>query len=82
MVGIAEKLHVNLEKGLNPLDLDERVNVFGSNSKAPPTRTPFCTLFFGCLEDFMLRLLLVCAVVSIGFDMGFASNSELKTGMF
>jgi Ca2+ transporting ATPase len=34
----------------------------------------------GAMEDFMLRLLLVCAVISVAFDMGFAAdNSERKT---
>lgn len=32
------------------------------------------------LEDFMLRLLLVCAVIAIAFDLGFAvDNEERKT---
>ena len=43
-------------------------------------RTPFCTLFLGALDDFMLKLLLVCAVVSISFDLGFAHSDERKTG--
>ncbi len=35
----------------------------------------------GALQDFMLRLLLVCAVISIVFDMAFAEdNSHRKTG--
>ena len=37
-------------------------------------------LFFGALEDFMLRLLLVCACVSIGIDLGFADPDELSHG--
>jgi magnesium-transporting ATPase (P-type) len=54
--------------------------VFGSNYRDPPKRNSFCTLFFGALEDFMLRLLLVCAVISIAFDLGFAAdNNERKT---
>jgi magnesium-transporting ATPase (P-type) len=33
-------------------------------------------LFFGALEDFMLRLLLVCACISISIDLGFAEAHE------
>jgi magnesium-transporting ATPase (P-type) len=33
-------------------------------------------LFLGALEDFMLRLLLVCACISIAIDMGFAEEDE------
>jgi hypothetical protein len=43
-------------------------------------RTPFCILFFGALDDFMLKLLLACAVISISFDMGFAEHHELSHG--
>lgn len=78
---MAEKLHVSLDRGLTPVDLDERERVFGTNKKDPVKRTPFCTLFFGALEDFMLRLLLVCAVISIAFDMGFAEAGDLSHGM-
>ncbi|MFS8159919.1 MAG: cation-transporting P-type ATPase [Candidatus Roizmanbacteria bacterium] len=82
MHGLAESLHTNLEKGLIPaVDFDDRKIAFGTNFKEPTKRTPFCRLFMGALEDFMLRLLLVCAVVSIVFDMAFAeSNSERTTG--
>ena len=30
----------------------------------------------GALEDFMLRILLVCAVISISFDLGFSQNND------
>jgi len=39
-------------------------------------RTPFCKLFFGALDDFMLKLLIVCACVSIGIEVGFASPAD------
>jgi magnesium-transporting ATPase (P-type) len=73
---------VNLDVGLLPLDLQQREDAFGTNKADPPSRTPFCELFMGVLEDFMLRLLLVCAVISIGFDEGFAKDShERLTGI-
>ena len=72
MKGLAEKLHTDLDRGLTPVDFEERQGHFGSNYKAPPKRTPFCRLFMGALEDFMLRLLLVCACISMVFDEAFA----------
>ena len=39
-------------------------------------RTPFCRLFIGALDDFMLRLLLVCATISITVDVAFAEPHE------
>jgi hypothetical protein len=32
------------------------------------------------IDDFMLKLLLVCAVVDIGFGLGFAEPDERSTG--
>lgn len=39
-------------------------------------RTPFCTLLMSALDDFMLKLLVVCAMFSIGIDMGFAKPED------
>ena len=78
--GLAEKLRSSIDTGLIPVDFTEREEQFGSNYKPPMARTPFIRLFIGALDDFMLKLLLVCAVVSICFDMGFAKKSELTTG--
>jgi hypothetical protein len=50
--------------------------VFGTNHKDPPGRTPFITLLLEALDDFMLKLLLVCACISIAVDMGFAHDNE------
>ena len=74
--GLAEKLHCDLNTGLNPSDFAEREERYGSNYKAPQKRTPFYKLFLGALDDFMLKLLLVCAVISISIDMGFAQEYE------
>jgi Ca2+ transporting ATPase len=65
---------------LTPVDFKEREEHFGSNYKEPQKRTPFCRLFMGAMEDFMLRLLLVCAVISISIDMGFADEHDRSHG--
>ncbi len=80
MTEIADKIGCDLEIGLKGDDLDERERFYGSNRRDPLARTPFCKFFMGALDDFMLKLLLVCAVISISFDMGFADNEERKTG--
>ena len=80
LAGLQEKLRTNIQRGLTSIDLKEREEHFGSNYKEPQKRTPFCRLFLGALEDFMLRLLLVCAVISISIDMGFASKSDRSHG--
>ena len=69
-------LKTNFETGLTPVDFKEREDHFGSNYKPPPKRTPFCRLFIGALDDFMLKLLLACACISICVDVGFADDHE------
>lgn len=61
-------------------DFREREEKFGSNYKAPAKRTPFYKFFFGALEDFMLRVLLVCAAISISIEVGFADEHERGHG--
>jgi len=53
-----------------------REEVFGSNYKAPLTVTPFCELLAGALDDMMLKILLVCAVVSIVVDTATAAPED------
>jgi magnesium-transporting ATPase (P-type) len=80
MDGLLSKLKTNIESGLTSNDLDMRVSHFGTNKKDPPIRTPFCTFFLKALDDFMLKLLLVCATVNVGFEVGFADDDHRSTG--
>jgi magnesium-transporting ATPase (P-type) len=72
--GLCSKLKSDPVRGLNPTDFDERDARYGSNFKAPPVRTPFCELFMGALDDFMLKILMICAVLSITIEMIFAAE--------
>ncbi len=38
--------------------------------------TPYWRLFLGALDDFMLRFLLVCAVIELSIEVGFADEHE------
>jgi hypothetical protein len=78
--GLLKSLRTNLEKGLTPHDLEDRVRHFGTNKKDPPERTPYWKFFIKAIDDFMLKLLLVCAVVDIGFGVGFASPENRSHG--
>lgn len=57
-------------------DFDKRLSHFGTNRKEPPERTPFLVFFIKAIDDFMLKLLLVCAVVDIGFGIGFSPPED------
>jgi magnesium-transporting ATPase (P-type) len=74
--GLLESLDVTLEKGISLESIADRTEVFGTNHKDPPGRTPFLTLLLDALDDFMLKLLLVCACISIAVDMGFAAEKD------
>ena len=63
------------------MDLDKREEHFGTNRKKPNTVTPFYKLFFGALDDFMLKLLLVCAVVDLAIETGFSTPQNRNTCM-
>ena len=73
---LMNSLKVDMQFGIKSSDLDQRDFVFGSNYKAPLERTPFCQLLLAALDDFMLKILIVCAFFSIGVDMGFATPEE------
>lgn len=80
MQGIAKTLKTDLQKGVSPHDLAKREEHFGTNRKAPIKITPFYKLFFGAMDDFMLKLLLVCAVVSISIEVAFADAADRSHG--
>ena len=63
-----------------PTDFDQRLAHFGTNRKEPPLRTPYWKFFVKAIDDFMLKLLLVCACVDIGFEVGFSTPDERATG--
>jgi magnesium-transporting ATPase (P-type) len=73
-------LKTNLETGLTLTDIEKRIEQFGSNRKEPPERTPYLEFFIKAIDDFMLKLLLVCACVNIGFEVGFAKEADRKVG--
>ena len=71
---LCDSLDVNPETGINSNSLDIRTTIFGTHHKDLPERTPFLTLVLEALDDFMLKLLLVCATVIIPVEVGFAHD--------
>ena len=76
---LCESLDVNPETDIKSMTTDIRTSVFGTHHKDPPQRTPFLTLVLEALDDFMLKLLLVCATVIIPVEVGFADEHERGT---
>ncbi|CAF1227601.1 unnamed protein product, partial [Didymodactylos carnosus] len=71
MKGLLEKLKVDGQKGLqsdNKQDLEKRRQIFGKNEIPPEPMRSFLYLCCQALLDKKLIILLICAVVSIGFS--------------
>jgi hypothetical protein len=77
---LATLLKVDLDKGLTPADLPSRTAHFGDNMRPPLVCKSFFTILKEALDDFMLKVLLVCAVFSITFDMILADEHERSHG--
>lgn len=72
--GLASKLFSHPNDGIVPNDLEERDQAFGSNAKDPPKRTGFCKLMLMALDDFMLKVLIVAAIISLIVSMIFEED--------
>jgi len=65
---LMEALDTNLDNGISVSTLDARNKCFDTNEKEPPQRTPFYELLYQALDDIMLKILMVCAIVSMSVD--------------
>ena len=63
--GLCEKLKTSIKGGIDVITLQDREDDFGSNRKDPPKISGFWYLFFSAMNDFMLKILIVAAVISI-----------------
>jgi len=68
MSTLLDALDVNPDQGVYTTSLTGREAHFGTHYKEPPTRTPFLKLLIDALDDIMLKILMVCAVVSMLVD--------------
>lgn len=73
-------MKTDVDQGVTPIDLEQRAQQFGSNKKEATKITPFYKLFLGALEDFMERLLLVCAAISVTIQLIFSDDTQRRTG--
>jgi hypothetical protein len=77
--GLLDALQIeDFNKGISTTSLEIRERVYGTNHKDPPGRTGFCNMVLDALDDFMLKLLIVCAIVSIIVEIGFNVHNPAK----
>ncbi|KAJ0699149.1 putative P-type Ca(2+) transporter [Helianthus annuus] len=77
--GLAKTLHTHLDNGINGQDLDERKTVFGTNSHEKPPLKGLLYFVAKALKDVTILVLLVCAVLSLGFGI---KEDGIKDGWY
>ena len=80
MENILSLLKTDAEKGLTCHDLEDRTEAFGNNYREPLKVKSFFLILKEAMDDFMIKVLLVCAVCSIVFDMLLADPHEREHG--
>lgn len=71
-------LKTSVEMGISSNSLQGRNRVFGTHKKEPPERTGFCTMLLEALDDFMLKILIGCAIFQLIIEMSTASPEDLS----
>lgn len=74
---IQKGLDTTLHRGTTGASLKGREDQFGTNYKPPPERSGFCELLLGALDDFMLKILIGCAIFQLVIEMSTATEEEL-----
>ena len=83
MDAIAEKLNVNLERGLKDQDeADDREGDFGTNKRDLMKPKPCWMFLKEQLSDVMLLILIFAAILSLILNFATASPEEYATGKF
>lgn len=67
--GLADKLNVSLDKGVNPSDVPTRQDIYGPNRYTEKPPKSFWMFVWEALHDLTLIILIVCAVVSIAVGL-------------
>ena len=80
--GISNKLKVDVTKGLSGDSFPDRTQFFGNNYRPPLKAKTFCKIFFESLDDFMLKVLLVAATLSLICEYIAADEDHYSTGKY
>lgn len=66
-----------MDQGITTASLDGRRKKFGTSFKDPPERSAFCQLLLEALDDFMLKILIGCAIFQLVIEMSTAKKEDL-----
>ena len=73
---LLEGLETSMEMGISNNSCEARTIAFGTHKREAPERTGFCTLLLEALDDFMLKILIGCAVFQLVFEIGMAAARD------
>jgi len=76
MDNLLEALDINVSTGISINSTGARERCFGTHFKEPPVLTPFWQLLIAALDDFMLKILIVAAIVQLAIELTFAEEGE------
>ena len=65
--------------GLTGNDFNDRTEKFGNNFRAEPIAKTWFQLFRDALGDDMLKLLMLCALIALTFDLILSTPKERQT---
>ena len=80
--GISNKLKVELSRGISGDSFPARTLHFGNNNRPPLKAKTFCKIFFEALDDFMLKVLIVAATLSLVCEYIAADPDHYSTGKY
>ena len=80
--GISNKLKVDIAKGISGESFPDRTEYFGNNYRPPKLAKTFCKIFFETLDDFMLKVLIVAATLSLICEYIAADSDHYSTGKY
>jgi magnesium-transporting ATPase (P-type) len=73
---------VDVSKGISGDSFPDRTAFFGNNYRPPKIAKTFCKIFFETLDDFMLKVLLVAATLSLVCEYIAADEDHYSTAWF
>ena len=65
--GLCEALKTNIQRGISsaPQELAERERLYGNNYPYTRERESIFSIIWGALQDFVLRVLIIAAIISL-----------------
>lgn len=73
---LMEGLESSMDYGISNNSCEARTIAFGTHKREPPERSSFCSLLLEALDDFMLKILIGCAVFQLVFEIGMTAARD------